>query len=404
MLRRRTLVALATGITLALSLAPPAQAANPIDPEAASILATAAAGEPLTVVTTTQTADGPQFSTEVAGSRREALKLISTALDEPTTAAVDLAHPMSIAANSISIAGNKSRRVNDTYRSKQWALNKLGAETVWRKSTGRGVVVAVVDTGVRANHPDLRGRVLRGRDFIDGDTSPTDLNGHGTHVAGAIAAKKNNRQGIAGLAPSAKILPVRVLDSAGNGNSATVARGIVYAVNAGADVINMSLAGDQRDGQTQAAVAYAVSRNVVVVAAAGNRGCAAGPSFPAAYPNVIGVGAIDRYGRVAPYSNCGAYVDVVAPGTTILSTMIYRPDAGLGCAYGANYCRLSGTSMATPYVSASAALLISRTKGKMRASKVRSVITSKASNIGPRGRDAASGKGLVSPRRMLAGR
>lgn len=390
---RRTIIALVTGIALAITIAPAAQATS-VDPEAAGILARATAGEPLTIVTTTETADGPQFSTEVADSRKEALGLISEALAEPGTA-VDVAHPVSIAG---------TRRSNDTYRPQQWALNKLSAEKTWRKSTGKGVVVAVIDTGVRAGHPDLRGRVLKGRDFISSGNAGSDMNGHGTHIAGAIAATKNNRRGVAGLAPSAKILPVRVLDANGEGDTATVASGIVYAVNKGADVINLSLAAEQADWQMRAAVAYAVQRNVVVVAAVGNGGCGAPTSYPAAYPNVIGVGATDRYNRVAAYSQCGSYVDVVAPGSSIASTMTYRSHPDLRCGYGSSYCRLSGTSMATPYAAASAALLISRTKGKMRASKVRRLMTAKASNIGPRGRDAASGHGLVNPWRMMSGR
>lgn len=394
MVDRRSIVSLATGIALAITIAPAAQAA-PVDSEAVNILADAPKGKPVTVVTTTETPNGPKFSTEIVDSRTEALDVISDALDESATSAVDIAHPVSIAGK---------RRSNDTYRPQQWALNKLKAETSWRKSRGKGVVVAVIDTGVRAKHPDLRGRVMKGWDFVSSDNAASDMNGHGTHVAGSIAANANNRRGVAGLAPKAKILPVRVLDASGSGNTAAVARGIVYAVNKGADVINLSLAGDQPDVQTRAAVAYAARKNVVVVAAAGNRGCGASPSYPAAYPNVIGVGAIDRYNRVAGYSQCGSYVDVVAPGSSIASTMVYRSDPGLRCGYGSSYCRLSGTSMATPYASASAALLISRTKGKMRASKVRRLMTAKASNVGPRGRDAASGYGVINPWRMMAGR
>lgn len=396
---RRTILALTTVFCVAIGLASPAAAAAGPDPavqEAAVIVATAPRGEPVTVVTTTQTPDGPQFTTEVADSRSEALALVSTALDEPGVA-VDVAHPVSIAAR-------KTRRANDTYRDQQWALNQLKGETVWRKSAGKGVVVAVLDTGVRANHPDLRGQVLKGWDFISSDNQANDANGHGTHVAGIIAARRDNRTGIAGLASSAKILPVRVLDGAGNGNTATVARGIRYAVRKGADVINLSLAGVNSDGQMRAAIAYAAKKNVVVVAAAGNAGCGAPTSYPAAYPNVIGVGAIDRYRNVAPYSNCGSYVDVVAPGTGIISTTTFRPDANLGCEYGVSYCRLSGTSMATPYAAASAAVLISRTKHRLRASKIRALMTSKADDIGPRGKDAGSGKGIIDPHRMMAGR
>ena len=116
----------------------------------------------------------------------------------------------------------RSKRSNDSLRGRQWSLDRLRAEQVWRKSKGRGVVVAVIDTGVQADHPDLKGRVLKGRDFVERDRNAADRNGHGTHVAGVIAAKAGNRRGIAGLAPKARILPVRVLNSAGAGNTADV--------------------------------------------------------------------------------------------------------------------------------------------------------------------------------------
>jgi type VII secretion-associated serine protease mycosin len=394
----RTILALTTAIALAGGLASPAYAGpDKVDREAASILSNATTRGPLTVVTTTETADGPEFSTKTADSKAEALDVISTALDAPGTAAVDLAHP-------VSIAGKRVRRANDTFRGAQWGLNKLQAEKAWRKTKGKGVMVAVIDTGVRAYHPDLKGRVLKGVDFVGRDYNAGDANGHGTHVAGIIAATANNRRGVAGLAPKAKILPVRVLDGNGNGNTAMVAAGIVYATRRGADVINLSLAGVTADAQTQAAIRYAIRKGVVVLAAAGNAGCGAPTTYPAAYPNVIGVGAIDRNGNVAPYSNCGSYVDVVAPGSNIISTTTYRPSPTLGCGYGVSYCRLDGTSMATPYASASAALLIARSKRHLRPSQVRRIMTKRATDIGPRGRDAMSGYGLVNPRKMLAGR
>ncbi|MET0930370.1 MAG: S8 family serine peptidase [Aeromicrobium sp.] len=397
----RTFLALTTVLALALGLASPAGAGtDPVAGEAAGILATATSGEPVTVVTTTDTADGPQFTTEVAESRGEARDLIESALDTPGTT-VDIAHPVSIAAR-------KAKRANDTYRDTQWALNRLKAETVWKKSAGQGVVVAVLDTGVRPDHPDLPGRVLKGWDFISSDNRATDGNGHGTHVAGIIAARSDNRRGIAGLANRARILPVRVLDSAGNGNTATVARGITYAVRKGADVINLSLAGDEPDGQMEAAIAYAIRKGVVVVAAAGNSGCGQpksySPAYPAAYPGVIGVGAIDRNARVAGYSNCGSYIDVVAPGSSIVSTTTYRPQYQLGCEYGLSYCRLSGTSMATPYAAAAAAILISRSKHRMSGGKVKAIMLAKADDIGARGRDVNAGYGVINPKRMLSGR
>lgn len=401
---RRTTLTLMTGVALAIGLAPPA-GADPIDPAAAGILATASAGEPVTVVTTTQTATGPRFSTTVADSRGDALQLISSALDAPSTVGVDVSHPVSIAGTDFAPASSRrSKRTNDTLRDRQWALNRLDAERVWRKSSGKGVVVAVVDTGVQAGHPDLAGQVLKGWDFVESDRSAGDRNGHGTHVAGVIAAKADNKRGIAGLARSARILPVRVLNSAGSGNTVNVARGIVYAVNKGADVINLSLAGDRSDAQVEAAVQYAVSRNVVVVAAAGNRGCAGPTTFPAAYPGVIGVGAINRQGVVAGYSTCGDFVDVVAPGTAIRSTMIRRPSLSLPCAYGKQYCMLDGTSMASPHVAAAAAIIISRTRHRLRAAAVQDLIVTRADDIEAPGVDSSSGHGVLNIKRSLSGR
>jgi subtilisin family serine protease len=422
--RHRIILTLATGLALTMTAAPAAVASpQGSDREAAAVLATADPDQPLTVVTTTQTASGPQFTTKTVDSRSEALGVVSDALDEPGTTAVGMAHPISIAGvtdgvsttatagtatktSAAAVAKKKrtNKRANDTLRSQQRALNRLGAEKVWRKSSGRGAVVAVIDSGVQANHPDLKGRVLRGRDFVDGDRSANDLNGHGTHVAGTIAARANNRRGIAGLAPSARILPVRVLDSAGNGNTYNAARGIVWAVSRGADVINLSFAGNQIDPQMQAAVDYAVRHDVVVVAAAGNQGCSGPTTYPAALPGVIGVAASNRHDRIAPFSTCGPAVDVSAPGQSIKSTMIKRPSAGLPCSYGKNYCQMSGTSMASPHVAAAAAIIISRTKHRLSAWSVGSLITTRADNLGVAGYDLASGNGLLNIRRALTGR
>lgn len=408
---RRSILTLTTGLALIFAAVPAATAtAGPgaVDGEAASILATAStpAGQPVTVVTTTQTSTGPRFTTEVADTRSEALDLIGTALERPATADVDVSHTVSIASTTTSapVSSASRRRANDSQRSRQWALTVLDAEKVWRKSTGRGTVVAVVDTGVRATHPDLKGQVLKGWDFVGSDRSPDDNNGHGTHVAGIIAAKANNKRGIAGLAPRSRILPVKVLNSAGAGNTVDVSRGIVYAVNKGADVINLSLAGEQTDGQLEAAIAYAVRRHVVVVAAAGNSGCAAPTSYPAAYPGVIGVGAANRSGNPASFSNCGPYVDVIAPGTGIRSTSIPRPSPYLGCSYGNDYCSLDGTSMASPFVAAAAAVVISRTHHRLGPKAVQQLLTTRATDVGAPGYDTAAGFGLLNVKRALAGR
>jgi type VII secretion-associated serine protease mycosin len=397
---RRTIVSLATGVALTMGVSAAPSAAQAPDGEAAEILSTAPTGDPVTVVKTVETADGPTFTTIVADSRAEALELIDSALGEPGVT-VDVAHPISIAGT---VDASARKRSNDSQRKRQWALSHLGAEKVWRKSKGKGAVVAVIDTGVWAKHPDLKGRVLKGWDFIESDSSAGDRNGHGTHVAGVVAATANNRRGIAGLAPSAKILPVRVLNAAGSGNTATVARGIRYAVRKGADVINLSLAGEFSDAQLSSAISYARRKNVVVVAAAGNRGCSARTTYPAAYPGVIGVGAMQRNGAIAPYSNCGPYVDLVAPGSGIQSTMIRQPSLSMPCAYGKTYCMLDGTSMASPHVAAAAAILVSRSKNRLRATKIRQILSTRTTDIGAPGYDTSSGFGRLNVQRALAGR
>lgn len=397
MARRRTIAILAAVLALLLGVVPAAGAdEGPLDGEARRILATAAPGLPLKVVTTSRSDAGPRITTATASSAGGALALIEAALARPSTIGVDMAQRVTIAAGQ------------DTYRSKQYALTRFQAEKVWLTSSGRGVVVAVVDTGVRRDHPDLAGQVLAGRDFVAPGTPATDQNGHGTHVAGIIAARAGNGRGVAGLAKSSRILPVRVLDAAGSGDTAAVARGIVWAVKHGADVVNLSLGTTRSDTATREAVAYAVSRNVVVVAAAGNDGCAflfgSPTTYPASYPDVIGVAAVDRNGATASYSSCGSWVDVAAPGSDIFSTMIARPDSRLGCPATAMYCSLSGTSMASPQVAASAALLIARLGKGWRASTVGSIIQGSADDVGAAGRDRSTGTGIINPRRMLRGR
>lgn len=355
------------------------------------ILATAAPDAPLKVVTTTRTSGAPQITTEVASTRSRALDLIISGLRKSSTIGVDIAHEVSIDLS------------NDPLRSKQWALTRLGAETAWKTSTGRGVTVAVIDTGVRAGHVDLRGHILTGVDLVAPGTPPTDENGHGTHVAGIITAIANNGRGIAGLAPNTRVLPVRVLDRSGVGDSATVAKGIVWAVDHGAKVINLSLSSSRSDNAGRAAVAYAISKNVVVVAAAGNDGCGlfgSPTTYPAAYDGVLGVGAITSSGAVASYSNCGRWVDVSAPGSAILSTMTVSPNPALGCP--PHFCTLSGTSMAAPHAAAAAALEIAKLGSGASQATIRSLIQSTADDIGSQGYDTRSGSGVINPRRMLS--
>ena len=379
-------------VVAALISAPVASSASPSpdDDKVADIVDTAPAGEPLEVVVTSRAADGtPVISTILAGTKSKARNIVAEALGRSKTIGAEMNHRVSIDA------------YNDTYRSQQWALTALKAETVHQSTRGSGVTVAVVDTGVRSSHSDLSGNVLSGTDYVSPGTSANDENGHGTHVAGIIAARYNNSRGIAGMSPRAKILPVRVLDRNGSGTSANVAKGIIYAADRGAKVINLSLGSNQSSTAMQSAVAYAISRNVLVVAAAGNSGCGllgSPTEYPASYPGVVGVSAVSKSIQRASFSSCGSWVDVAAPGQSIISTMIQN-SVGLGCSSSASYCTLSGTSFATPYVAAAGALAIAK-RGWSQAT-VASRLQSTATDLSPSGRDSYTGSGFINPLKLI---
>jgi thermitase len=238
---------------------------------------------------------------------------------------------------------------NDTYFSDQWSLKKVQAPTAWDLGqSADSVEIAVIDTGVDNTHPDLDGKVINGHDYVDNDNDPMDLNGHGTHVAGVAAAVTNNQQGIAGMAPKAKIYAVRVLDENGEGTLDKVASGIVDAADHGAKVINLSLGSSQSAQTLKDAIDYAWNKGAVVVAAAGNDGTSA-PTYPAYYNQVLAVAATDNNDHKADFSNYGKWVDVAAPGVDITSTYV-----------GGGYKTMSGTSMAAPHVSGLAALLAAK--------------------------------------------
>ncbi|RIW28554.1 peptidase S8 [Bacillus salacetis] len=248
---------------------------------------------------------------------------------------------------------------NDTYyQGYQYGPQNTYTNLAWDYTRGSsGQEIAILDSGVDYNHPDLDGKTIRGYDFVDNDYYPMDLNGHGTHVAGTAAAETNNGTGIAGMAPNTRILAVRVLDANGSGSLADIADGIRYAADQGAEVINLSLGCDCSTTTLKNAVDYAWNKGSVVVAAAGNDGVST--TFePASYANVIAVGAVDSNDRRASFSNYGSWVDVTAPGVDIAATV---PNNG--------YAYMSGTSMASPHVAGLAGLLASqgRTNVQIRA-------------------------------------
>mgnify|MGYP005819753405 CR=1 FL=1 len=227
-----------------------------------------------------------------------------------------------------------------------WGVEAVGAPSLWKKSQGDGVRVAVLDTGADPDHPALRDNLGAGYNALRPGYPPLDDNGHGTHVSGTVAASGSGA-GLVGVAPRAKVEPVKILDRNGSGRLSDMIAGLDWAVRHRVDIVNLSL-GTAADNQTlRDAVREAASR-LVIVAAAGNSGPGADTvSYPARYDEVVAVGAVDRNERVARFSSRGSEVDFLAPGVNILSTW---PQDGMN--------ELSGTSMATPHVAGALALLL----------------------------------------------
>jgi len=317
--------------------------------------------------------------------------------------------------NVVSVEPNKRVRPvavpyapNDTYFDRQWSLPLVSIPYAWNVTTGsRDVVVAVLDTGILPNHPDLQGvRIVSGRNFAS-DQSATNYTddatslSHGTMVAGIIGAMTNNGQGIAGINWSVSIMPVRVMSSRYGGTVAAVGQGIRWAVDNGAHVINMSLAWDATYNDTfvNQQIEYAVSKGVVLVAGAGND--SGRVTMPAAHPDVIAVGAVDRSKRLTWYSNYGPQVDVVAPGgdtrysqaNGILSTDIVSGRY--------TYSYQQGTSFAAPHVTGIVALMYSA--GITDPNEIRELLRYTAEDLGAPGFDNYYGYGLVNAYAAVTG-
>lgn len=262
----------------------------------------------------------------------------------------------------------------------QWGLEALNMEDMWGATSVEErsqVTIAVIDTGVDTEHPELAGSIIDGYDFVNNDSDADDDNGHGTHVAG-IAAAAHDSVGIAGVAGGAAIMPVKVLDENGGGSTVGIINGILYAVNNGADVINLSLGSYYPSRAEEEAIAYALDRRVTVIAAAGNDD-GDDVNYPAAYDGVIAVGAVDWDStsndyNVADFSNVGQpaerQVDIFAPGVDILSSIPQELDnpgnrmfTGMGDENEDGYFLANGTSMAAPFVAGMAAMLLAEDSG-----------------------------------------
>lgn len=301
----------------------------------------------------------------------------------------------------------------------QWGLIQMNCPEAWETVREGNVTVAVVDSGVELNHPDLRENLLPGYDFVDirpgsielkpgerwigdietRDNNPNDDGGHGTHVAGTIAAVTDNAVGVAGVAwKCAKILPIRVMASyvdqrgfvRGTGLDSDITTGIRWAADQAADVINLSLGGDIDSFVWRDAIRHAYSKNCVIVAAMGNSYESGNPIFyPAAYNNVLAVGAIDESGSRASFSNTGPHIDVAAPGVNILSTYL-----------NAGYDSLNGTSMAAPHVSGLAALL-KACNSRLSNTQIYNIIHQTARKVGDTPFNEEFGHGIVDAEAAL---
>jgi len=275
---------------------------------------------------------------------------------------------------------------SDPLLDQQWGLTAIGAPSVWKITRGAGITVAVIDSG-SGPHPDLDANLDAGRTifgFIDSvGVLDIDNAGHGSHVAGIIAAVANNAIGGSGVAPQSRILPIRVLDAQGSGDSKDVSKAVRFAVDSGAKVINLSLGGTTESTSLTAAIQYAVDRNVLVVAAAGNGAADSPPKWPGASDLTIAVTAVDRNNSVTSFDQRGDYIDLAAPGASILSTA------------SNDYKIQSGTSMAAAFVTGAAALLFAA-QPSITAAQVRDVLQRTATDIGAPGRDTTFGYGLIN--------
>ncbi|PLR95267.1 S8 family peptidase [Bacillus sp. T33-2] len=286
---------------------------------------------------------------------------------------------------------NDIKMPNDVYyREKyQWNLPAIETEKGWNISRGnKRIEIAIVDTGVDLDHPDLKNRLVKGYNVLENNSHPDDDNGHGTHVAGIIASETNNKEGIAGITWFNKIMPIKAMGAEGYGSTFDIARGLFWAVDHGADVINLSLGNYQRSEVLEEAIRYAYKHNVVLVAAAGNDNSSQ-PTYPASYPEVLSVSALNFDGKRADFSNYGDYIDVAAPGVYIPSTYFKK-----------QYAALSGTSMAAPHVAGLAGLILSA-NSELSNREVMKIIKNSAIDMGGRGPDNDFGSGLIDVNNSL---
>ena len=274
----------------------------------------------------------------------------------------------------------------------QYGPQRINAPAAWDISLGSGVTIAVVDSGVDLSHPDLVDRLVPGYDIYDDDDNPVDGCGHGTIVAGVAAATGGNAQGIAGIAPDARIMPVRITNDSCNGSYSRIIDGIVYAADNGARVIVVTSGAGVYNYGLHSAVTYARSKGAIVITAAGNRSNS-DPFYPGSHPESFNVSATNQDDTLYSRSNFGDQIDVTAPGQAIHST--HWTATG-----GSTYAAMSGTSTSAPHVAGVAALILSQNPG-LSVTEVEELIAATADDLGDAGWDPYFGAGIVNAGRAL---
>ncbi|MCC6454002.1 MAG: S8 family serine peptidase [Caldilineaceae bacterium] len=275
----------------------------------------------------------------------------------------------------------------------QWALDKIGADVAWEFSTGQTITVAVLDSGIDHKHPEFVGRVVPGYNFVDKNTDTTDLCGHGTHVAGIIAAEANNAVGVAGVAHQAAIMPLKVIGDNCMGSYSRLMQAITYAVDHGVRILSITSGGAYDHSGLHDALIYAREQGVLVVVAAGNRGNAL-PFYPGSFAESFTIAGTDQADQKYNNSNFGQQIDMSAPATNIYNTYYDKEK-------GSTYAYLTGTSMAAPHVAAVAALILA-IDPKLSLADLENTLISSAADLGEAGWDEIFGWGRVTAWRAVA--
>lgn len=277
----------------------------------------------------------------------------------------------------------------DTYSKKQvipWGIQRVQAPPLWPITEGYGIKVGIIDTGIDARHPDLKDNVGGGINTIDSTSPFVDGNGHGTHVAGTVAAL-NNQIGVVGVSPQARLYALKAFDDDGSATLTDIAQAIDWAIDNNIRILNMSFGSRDTSKVLHHAIKAAFNKGVIMIASAGNSSETL--DYPARHAEVLAIGAIDKRGKVPSFSNYGKTLNYVAPGVDILSTWPKSP----------HYTTLSGTSMATPHITGIVALLLSKAP-QLTPSQIKRILDRAAQKL-PRIQSRKQGRGLVKAKRAF---